>query len=132
MYDDVEVTSPHRSIRVGKRTYPATFTNEDENMKSAVIPTENGGLVSFSVTPGSPVAHLNAPHVQVTPPAQRGKLPKAGPMGLFKEVGTVHGVEDFHNSMSSLSKIKIDPEARRHNQQIMMSHQQLFHDRRGS
>lgn len=128
MYNDVEILSPHRRVRVGQRTYPAVFTAEDEHMKSATIPTENGGLVSFAVTPNSPVAHLNVPQYQVTPSNQRHRVTNPD---LFSHVGTAHGVDDFHSAVSSLSRVNIDPEAVHNNQRIMQSTSELFNDRRG-
>lgn len=118
-----EVMQQHRSVRVGDRTYPAVFTSHpDESYHHAVIPSENGGLWSVGGFANDNHMSINAPKYSMTAPEERHSIANRD---LFSEVGSAHGVQDFHNSMRALSSHKLDPDAAANNRRLMGEHQRV-------
>lgn len=128
-----EVVKPHRLVRVGDRHYPAVFTSSEENphLRHAVIPMENGGLVSVSHWGDNPSAEMAAPGMQVTGHGtpEREEIKARGNQDLFRSVGSIWGVQDFHRSMDAMAKQPVDQEAMQNNQRIMKENVAMFHNR---
>lgn len=121
--EQFEVVKPHQLVRVGERTYPAVFTSQPgEGYHHAVIPTENGGLWSVAGGASDNRMSINANRYSMRAPDERHEV---GNHDIFDEMGSAHGVEDFHKSMSALSSTKLDPEAVRNNQRLIHEHQRV-------
>jgi hypothetical protein len=116
-----EIIHPNRAVSFGGHTYPAVHTLESEGAKAAWIPTENGGLYR--------VSHFGDEHGRYFIHGSRYSLtaPKERTENMRPEsaaIGTAYGDEDLHNSLQSLSKVKIDPDAVNNNRQRMQFHSQ--------
>jgi hypothetical protein len=119
--DQFEILHPHRSVRIGERTFPAAVTDElgpphqSTFMRGAMIPMENGSLAY--VEHDKEGFGINQPDHQMR---DASGSPHGGT--LFYPSHSMTTPEQVHATLDRLSQKQLTPEQHSTNRKILEAH----------